>query len=303
MTTHSTSPLAGLSWLKRGINLGHRNARAVFGAASILMVAAILPSLLQLLVLSALQPGSFGAMVVAAVSTIVSLVILCPLMGGYLRLIDAAEHGRPAQATDVLAPFRAGGDAGRLIGLGLAIMAVYVLLASVLIGALGDGFLEWYGEILRLQQAGGGRIDPQQVPDVPRGLGPLIGIGSVAALFLSGVYAIAFGQVALGRRPIGRAMADGIVGTAKNLLPLLLLAVTVVLAFIPLGIVLALVFGVVALVGGLVHPILAAALVMPLYVGLLIVMYVVMFGVMYYLWRDVCAPEAGATAAPHHVEA
>lgn len=300
MTTHVTRPLAGLSWLKRGINLGRHNPRAVFGAAAILMVAALLPSVLQLAVLSVVQPGSFGAMVVAAVSTIVSLAILCPLMGGYLRLIDAAEHGRPATAGDVLAPFRAGGDAVRLIRLGVAIMLVYVLLASLLIGLLGEGVFDWYMELVRLQQAGGGRIDPAQMPAAPEGLGAFIAIGSVVGLFLSGVYAIAFGQVALGGRPIGGAMADGVVGTAKNFLPLVLLAVTVILAFIPIGLVLALVFSVVALVGGLIHPIVAAALVLPLYLALLLVMYVVMFGVMYSLWRDVCgAPDA---PRPHQLE-
>ena len=89
MTTHATGPLAGLTWLKRGINLGRHNARAVFGAAAILMLVGILPGLLQLLVLSILKPDPNGAMIVAAGANLVSIVILSPFMGGFLRLSDA----------------------------------------------------------------------------------------------------------------------------------------------------------------------------------------------------------------------
>jgi hypothetical protein len=309
MTTHATGPLSGLSWLKRGVNLGRHNARAVFGAAAILMFVALLPSIVQLAVLSVLSPDGSGAIVVAAASTVLSIVILSPVIGGYLRLIDAAEHGRPTTALDVFAPFRQGGDAGRLIGFGLLMTLSYVVIAMVLIGLFGDGFLDWYVKVLTLQQASGGKVDPAQMPEMPEGLGGLLGLGSILFLFLSGVYAIGFGQVALGRRPIARAMADGVVGTAKNLLPILLLAIVVVLASIPVGMVLVLVFGVIALMGNLIHPALSMALVVPLYMAMMVVLYVVMFGVMYYLWRDVCAqgdvPEQGPPAGPsnnHQIE-
>ncbi|WP_342316451.1 hypothetical protein [Lysobacter sp. FW306-1B-D06B] len=298
MTTHATGPLSGLSWLKRGINLGRHNARAVFGAAAIMMFVALLPSIVQLTVLSVLKPDANGAMVVAAISTVLSIVILSPVIGGYLRLIDATEHGRPAVAADVFAPFRQGGDAGRLIGFGLLMTLSYVVIAMVLIGLFGDGLFDWYVKVLNLQQAAGGKVDPAQMPDMPEGTGGLLGLGSILFLFLSGVYAIGFGQVALGRRPIAGAMADGVVGTAKNLLPILLLAIVVVLASIPIGMVLLLVLGVIALIGNLIHPALTMALVLPLYLAMMVVLYVVMFGVMYYLWRDICGQETSQDSGP-----
>ncbi|MDR0184540.1 hypothetical protein [Lysobacter arvi] len=290
MTTHATGPLAGLTWLKRGINLGRHNARAVFGAAAILMMVATLPSLLQLAVLSILKPDPNGAMAVAAGAQLLSIVLLSPFMGGFLRLIDDTEHARPASAGDVFKPFRHGGDAGRLIGFGLLMTLYYVIIGVALITVFGDGLLEWLTKVMTLQQAGNGRIDPSQVPEAPEGLGSLLGLGSILFLFLAGVYSIGFGQVALGGRPVRLAMADGVVGTAKNLLPILLLAVVLVLASIPVGLVLAVVFGIVGLIGGVIHPTLGAALILPLYLALMVVMYVVMFGVMYYLWRDVCRP-------------
>lgn len=289
MTTHATGPLSGLSWLKRAVNLGRTNARAVFGAAAVLMFFALVPSLLQLVVQGVLSPGPNGSMVVAAAASVLSIVILSPLIGGYLRLIDATEQGRPAQAADVFAPFRQGGDAGRLIGFGLLMTLAYVIIATALISVFGDGFVEWYAKLVTLsQQAQGGRVDPAQVPAAPEGLGRLLGIGSILFLFLSGVYAIGFGQVALGQRPIGAAMIDGVVGTLKNLLPMLLLAIAVVIASIPLGLVLAVVFALIAVVGNLIHPAVSMLLLLPIYLGLLVALYVVMFGVMYHLWRDVC---------------
>ena len=90
MTTHATGPLAGLTWLKRGVNLGRQNARAVFGAAAILMFMALVPSLLQAMVQSLFKPGVNGSIAMAAAATVLSILILSPLVGGYLRLIDAA---------------------------------------------------------------------------------------------------------------------------------------------------------------------------------------------------------------------
>ncbi|BDU14945.1 hypothetical protein [Lysobacter auxotrophicus] len=291
MTTHATGPLAGLNWLKRGINLGRHNARAVFGAAAIMMFVALLPSVLQLIVSAIVQPDANGAMAIAAGANLLSIVILSPFMGGFLRLIDATEHARPASASDIFQPLRHGGDAGRLIGFGLLMTLYYVIIGVALITVFGDGLLEWMTKVMTLQQAAGDTpIDRSQLPAAPEGLGSLLGLGSILFLFLSGVYAIGFGQVALGGRPVRLAMADGVVGTAKNLLPILLLAILVVLASIPIGLVLLVVLSIVAVVGGAIHPVVAAALVLPLYLALMVVMYVVMFGVMYYLWRDVCGP-------------
>jgi hypothetical protein len=291
MTTHATGPLTGLTWLKRGINLGRHNARAVFGAAAIMMFVGLLPSVIQLIVLSILKPDANGAVIVAAGANVLSIIVLSPFIGGFLRLIDATENARPASAGDIFQPLRQGGDAGRLIGFGLLMTLYYVIIGVALVTVFGDGLIEWMTKVMTLQQAAGETpIDPSQVPDAPEGLGRLLGLGSILFLFLSGVYAIGFGQVALGGRPVRQAMADGVIGTAKNLLPILLLAIVIVLASIPVGLVLLVVLSIVTVVGGAIHPVLAASLVLPLYLALMIVLYVIMFGVMYYLWRDVCGP-------------
>ncbi|KAB8198480.1 hypothetical protein FKV24_001855 [Lysobacter maris] len=284
MTTHATGPLAGLSWLVRGINLGYRNARATFGAAAIVMMLSLVPNLLQVLAQSLFQPGGSGSTIIAALTTVLSIVILSPAIGGYLRLIDACEHGRPAHASDILQPFARGGGAFQLIGFGMLMTLACVAIAAVVIAPFGNGLDEWYEQIVDLSRQGG-QIDPDKVPEPPEGLAQLLGIGSVVGVILSGIYAIGFGQVALGHVGVGAAIRDGVIGTLKNLLPMGLLAIATFFGSMLLLLVLAAVIGPIA---AAIHPSLLFVLMVPPYLALLLALHVVMFGVMYHFWRDVC---------------
>lgn len=285
--------MAGLSWLVRGINLGYRNARAIFGAAAIFMMLSLVPNLLQMLAQSLLQPGGSGSTIIAALASVVSIVILSPAIGGYLRLIDASEHGQPVHASDILRPFAQGGGALQLIGFGMLMTLAFVAIAAVVISRFGEGFGDWYAQIVELSRQGG-QIEPEQVPQPPEGLGQLLGIGSVIGVVLSGIYAIGFGQVALGHRSVGAAIGDAVVGTLKNLLPMAVLAIVAFLGSMVLLLVLTLVIGLVGAVAAMIHPSLMFAVVLPLYLALLLALHVVMFGVMYYFWRDVCGEGAPA---------
>ena len=113
---------------------------------------------------------------------------------------------------------------------------------------------------------------------------------------MGGVYAIGFGQVALGGRSIGAALGDGLGGTLKNVLPMLVLVVLAVAAMFALALVVSLVGGILMLVGSLVHQSLGLLLVMPVYIGMLLLFYVVMFGVMYFMCRDICGVAPAAEA-------
>jgi len=288
-------PGAGWSWLARAVNLGRNNPRAVIGAIAIVAALALVPSLLQMGLQSALSGSPQSAMVVGGLATLASLVVFPLLIGGVLRVIDAAEHGRPTAPGAVFEPFRAGRGGGRLVGFGLLMSALYLLVFGVLVGTLGEGLPEWYAQVMQLQVEAAGRpIQPGDLPDPPPGLGKVLGLGLLLGMFLGGAYAIGFGQVALGGRGVLGAVRDGLAGALRNLLPIVVLAVLSVLALFALFLVLMLVGGLVMLVGSLVHPALGMLLVAPLYLGMILLMYVVMFGVMYHMWRDVC----GAPPAP-----
>lgn len=285
MTTHATGPLAGLSWLARGITLGYRNARVIFGAAALFMVLSMVPNLLQLAAHSLLRPDASGGAVISALATLLLVAILSPAIGGYLRLIDATEHGRPARATDIFQPFAHGGGASRLIGFGMLMTLALAVMAAV-ISQFGDGIVDWYQQMVSLSRQGG-QIDPAQIPQPPEGTGRLLGVGSLVGLVLSGIGAIGFGQVALGQRSVGAAIRDGVVGTLKNLVPILVLAVASFLAALVASMALTLLIGAIAMI----DETFTLVVVIPLYLALLLALHAVMFGVMYYFWRDVCADQ------------
>lgn len=298
MSTHARSPAAGWSWLKQAVNLGRRNPRAVFGGVALLALVAMVPSLVQAVVPGALGLDANGSLVVIAACTLVMVVVYPLLVGGLLRVIDAAEHGRPTHATALFDTFRAGNDAGRLIGFGVAMFVAYLAVFVVVVGLFGQDFFAWYMELLAAGTQNDADAQAKVLQDVPEGFGTLMALGTLAGLFFSGVYAIGFGQVALRGRSVGSALVDGVAGTLKNVLPIGVLAVVAFVGFFAFALVAALVILVLATIGGLVHPVLAMLLAAPVYFGALLVLYVVMFGVMYFMWRDVCAEEGEAPLLP-----
>lgn len=301
MHTHAMAPGAGWSWLKQAINLGRNNPRALFGAAALLMLVAIVPSLLQVIA-QRVFPGTQAMLWILGISMLVMLVVYPLLIGGFFRVIDATERGRPTHATALFDPFRAGPARGRLIGFGLLMSLVYFVAFGAILAAFGGDVVSWYMQVISAtQQATPGT--PPVLPAMPSGVGTVFGLGMLLMMFLGGVYSIGFGQVALTDRSVGGALADGFAGTIKNVLPLLVLAVVAVVGMLGVAIVLGLGLALLMGLGSLVHPLLGVLLALPVYLAFLVAMYVVMFGVMYFLWRDVTGAYTTDAAASSGFEA
>jgi len=296
MSTHARGPAAGWSWLKQAINLGRRNPRAIFGAVALLALVAMVPSLVQVVV-SGLGLGASAMMAVMAVSTLVMAVVYPLLIGGVLRVIDAAEHGRPTHAGALFDTFRAGADRNRLVGFGVVMFVAYLVVFVAVVALFGQDVSAWYMELLAASTQNDPAVQARVLQDVPPGFGKLMALGILAGLFFGGVYAIGFGQVALRGHGVGSALADGVAGTLKNVLPIVLLAAVACVGFFAFALATVLVIALLAGIGGLVHPLLAALLAAPVYFAALLVLYVVMFGVIYYMWRDVC-DEGGGQVPP-----
>ncbi len=299
MTTRAVSPGSGWRWFRQAINLGRNNPKAVFGAVALMALIALIPSVIQMVLQYGLGLGPEEVMVVIGLTSVLSILIYPLLIGGLLRVIHAAENGQPTHASAIFDTFRADNGRGRLIGFGLLMTAIYLGVFLLVISLFGKDFMSWYWQLITAaqeQQAGGAAMSPALMA-LPEGFGTVMAIGSLFALFMGGVYAIGFGQVALGGRSIGQALGDGFGGTLKNVLPIVLLAVIAVIAMFALALVVGIVGGILMLVGSIVSKALGMLLVMPIYVGMLLVIYVVMFGAMYFMWRDVCG-DAPAAVAP-----
>ena len=288
MALRTNGPMAGFRWLGRGINLGRRNAKAVFGGAAFVLLLAILPSLvtlpLQLGNAAAGEASTTSLLLVMCISLAAGLLLM-PAYVGYVRVIDAAERGIPTRARDVFAPYRQG-ELWHLVGYGAAMFAVYAVILGGILATVGRGLAGWYMQVLSASQTAHPALGT--LPELPSGIGLTVLLLIVAGLWLTGVYAISLGQVALRNRGIGSALSDGLVGGLKNMLPLVAFAVGFVFAWIALGLVVGVAAAVAVLLAKLVGMWLVVAVAIPLYVGLLLMLIVVMFGTMYHLWRDVC---------------
>jgi len=287
MTTRSNGPLAGFDWLKRGINVGAGNSRAVFGGSALLLLACIVPVLMQQLPMhfaglragANLTPWTLGLILLA--SGLIGLLLI-PLYAGYLRVIDASERGLPARALDIFKPYRQG-EAWRLIGYGLAMLVLDAAVFGSILFATGGEVLRWY---LQLATAQANHQAPTAT--LPSGFGTTIVLLFVGGLFLFGVRAVALGQVALGRRGVFQAVVDGLSGALKNVLPLLVFVASLLVAMILFVIVVILLAGLLTLMGKLAGTWLVLLLVIPLYIAVMTVVAAALVGMLYYLWRDVC---------------
>jgi len=295
MTTRSKGPTAGFGWLTRGIDVAYRHPRPLLGGAAVLLVACLLPSLATLpFQWHAVQPGAqpspvtFGALMLF--SMLIGLLVV-PLYAGYLQMIDAAERGQRARARDIFKPYTQG-QAPRLVGYALLLLVVYVALFAMVMLAAGGGLAGWYMQAVAAQA---NHLPP---PSLPAGFMTALALFLVVGLFMMGFHAISLGQVALGNRSVFASLGDGVMGALKNVLPLLVFALSLVLCWIVATIAIVLLVLVVTLLAKLVGTWLVFVLGIPIYIVMALAMYAVMFGVMYHLWRDVCGGDAPPAMAP-----
>lgn len=285
MALRSNGPLTGFGWLARAVNLGHRNAKAVFGGAALVVLAMLLPMLGSMpLQVGALHPGAVpsGTSVLGTLvlSTLLGLLAL-PAYAGYLRVIDASERGVATRAVDVFAPYRRG-EVLRFMGFGLTMALVYFALLGLVLVGTGGGVARWYMQLL----ASGAQ--PNALPALPSDFALVFALLIVVMLWLMGVYSIAIGQVALRGRSIVGAVTDGMLGSLKNLLPLVVFAVSLMVAVFIVALCMGIAVAALALLGKVVGLWLTFVLAIPLYLAFFLAMIVVTFGAMYHLWRSVC---------------
>lgn len=295
MATRSRGAGAGFGWLTNGIRVGFNHPKPLFGGAALLVAACLLPSLVTLpmqfhAARAGTPPSTTTSIAIMAISVLFGLLII-PLYAGYLQLVNAVEREQAAHASDIFKPYRQG-EAWRLIGLGLADFAVYIAGIVIIILATGGGIASWYTQALAAQ------ANQQLPPALPGSFWITIALLMAFGLLMMGFYAISLGQVALNRRSVFGAIGDGVAGALKNVLPLLVFALSSLLAWIVAAIVLVIVIMLLTLLAKLISPWMMLVVLIPFYIALLLFMFTVMFGVMYHLWRDVCGEDMATATSP-----
>ena len=118
------------------------------------------------------------------------------------------------------------------IGFVVLLTIVQNVLIVALVGILAKGVGSWYLENMQASMSGAAQAPVTSLPD---GFGIAFIVVLVIGLFGYAVQAIGLGQIALRRSSVGSALADGVSGAAKNLLPLLVMALVAVAACIVLA--------------------------------------------------------------------
>jgi hypothetical protein len=294
--TRSAGAAAGYRWLVRAVDIGRRNPGAIFGGAAWLLVACVAGLvafvLLSLAVQFGLHPGPGLSFALGLVITLPMLLVMALGMTGYLRLIDAVESGRDVRASAALDGFRAPRDGLRLFGAMLAIMLVQQLLMAALVAVFAPEVGRWYLDAMQ-----GGVVRQPAPTSLPAGFWTVYGLMLVFGLFIYGVQSIAYSQVVLRGASIPSALADGVVGTLRNVAPMLVMVLLVIVAAIVLAIGFVLLVLLLGLLGKLVGGWLAFVLLVPLYLLAMPAIVAFSFALMYHLWRDIAGGPAGAGAA------
>lgn len=301
MQMRAMGPGAGWRWLMQAINLGRNNPKAIVGAAILLILVALIPTVVQLIAQFGFKMTEPSAMFgLIGFSLLYSLLVMPPMLGGFLRVIDATENGRPTHATAIFDVFKPGHGAARMILLAVVLAVIAFVVFGLILAVFGSGVATWYMQVLTASQGASTGATPS-LPALPEGFGMVFGLMLLFGLFVQGAYAIAFGQVSLTQRSVGGALADGFVGALKNLLPLLVLLLLWIVFMFVLLLVMALLVTLLGVVGTLVHPALGIILAAPVYLAFIVILYVVIIGVMYHLWRDVAGDSAAAGSDDHVV--
>lgn len=279
---------AGVEWMKDAINLGRQNPRALFGGA-VLGVVAMVAMMFGIGIVQGLLLATAGAgtaMVLGMALTMVAVVVVISmLLVGFLRLIDDVENGRPTGAGRVFAGFGDVGTSLRVIGLVLLLTVLQYLVLGVVLAVFASDVLAWYMQLLRMSDPTA--MDPSMMA-LPSGLGIATLVSIVVGLVIYGVQSIAACQIALRGRGVFAALGDGLAGTFRNLLPLLVLVLVAVAALAAAVVVAVIVAMVVGLLAKLAGAWLGVVLGVPLYLAFMLAVWVVSFGIAYHLWRDIC---------------
>lgn len=282
MQMQSRSAGAGWSWLKDGFEVFRHNRGALFGATVLLGLFMAIPTMLQML----LKPRGAWILLWLGVTTLMFGLLYPVLFGGFMRIVDGSRNGRPVSAWTVFEPFRTGQGWPRLVVFGLCMTVMYLVFLAIVLMTVGRGMLHWYMQFLQ-QQADAGAL--HALPTLPTGFGTTFALLTVFFIFYGGAYAIGICQAALrGKEPLA-AFRDGITGAFRNVLPLVVLAICGVLAFIVFAVAVGIVMAILILLANLISKVAAIAAVVLVYVVMLLLMVPFMMGVNYAIWHDVAA--------------
>jgi hypothetical protein len=297
----------GIDWLRRAVNVGGRNPRAVFGAAALFFLTLYAVAAVAVLPVASRLQGrstlSLGESLAAGIPLLVALAIATPLLlGGLMHVIHEVERGGAARARDLFATLRQG-RARSLMGLGFVQVALNV--AGVLLVVLAAGPDYVLDSIRVVQGAMEGKVlEPREQPNVA--LLMLLQLVNLLLNYLSvALMLLCVPLIVLSRTSFAESLRVGLRASWLNLAPNLLGGIVFAIAVLVAAVMVTLVSAVVGGIGAIVHPVLGGALALAIWLAFAVVMLVVAVAASYFAWQDMfdTATPPAAPAAMAHIEA
>jgi hypothetical protein len=278
-------------WLGEAASLCNRGWGQVLGGSSLLVAVAVAPSVLQLLLQSALPALASWLQIL---TTVLGLVLMPPALGGFFRLLQSLDRGKPEGSSQVLSLYSEAPTAQRLILCNLLFAIGTLLVLIGLVYAIGGQPLLQYLQTLAAIKPGATAAD---LPPLPEGTFTLVGLMLLIALFVTTAQQLAAAQIALGRGEVLRASGEGAMATLGNAARLLLFYLPMLVLGMIGTIVFIVVAGVAATALGLLSKGLAVLAGGIAVLALLVPLYALMLAFFYRAWIALLAPEAGTDPA------
>jgi hypothetical protein len=301
MSTQNVSVGARFGWIGASFGLFKRHFATFIGASAImlaLVLAAMVPaglamysSVARMAAASAaggvppLGADMGGFWLSYGLAMLVFLLGFPPMLIGWFRLCRELDQGRPARATDILAPYRDGGLWWRSLKFVLVAMALY-LLVLVLVGLAFAGPFSAFMQETAAQKAaalaGAAPVQPHITAALVLGYFAFLAI----ALLLQFVYMVGFAEIALRPTRTLGAMRLAAAGVARNALKLFLFLFCIGLAFLVACVVAGIALGALFALLAMLQPAAAMLVGAVCYLLVLLCMYPLMFAGHYLVWKS-----------------
>lgn len=303
MTARSISMSAPFTWFMKALDVGRRNPKALFGAFALMLAVGLVPTVIQMVGEQLGDATSIPYLaVVYGLSMVISLLVMPPLVGAGLQLVERSEHGRPFSATDIFDGYRDRAFAVRMIQTSMLLVLIFIVVFALLYLVMPGKpfFSELFTRTAGLPP--GAQPDLTGLPPFPPAFLLWFLVAFAAVMVASYVHMLAMPLAALGGHGPVSAVANAFAAVLRNALPFIgFTLVAIAIGFVAV-LLLGLIAGVVIGLLSVLSPAIAMLVAIPLYLGVMLLVYVISFGFNYHAWREIFDGEA-PTESPAALEA
>ncbi len=315
MSVQSVGMTAMFGWVTDSFRLLRKNIFALMSASVMTLIFAIalcipmwtvmMSGMMESMKTGAVPMGGMGMgfdttlfYIVYAITIIISLLLMPPLVVGWIRLCRNIDRQQTAGAFDIFKPYKDGGVWLRSMGFAFLAFLIYAGLFGLLALVFGGAITDYMQQMQQMQLAAlSGAPPPPFSPALF--LGVFVGyfVILVLALSLQFIYMTGFVEVSLRDTSAIQAMKLAAQGVLKNALKLTVFVFCLFVAAMFVFTIFAFVLAIVVAVLSFLHPVLGAVIGGVFYIAFLLCMYPLIFAGHYFVWKSILGGDDSALSS------